>query len=82
MATVPKTITVTDQHNSWMADQVDDGCFTNDSERIRERIRFEQERIAERDAVRQALIDGERSGEPQRFDFVAFIRRKRTEHGG
>ncbi len=82
MATVRKTITVTDQQNSWIASQVHNGRFTNDSELIRELIRREQERTVEREAVRQALIEGERSGEPQSFDFATFTRRKRAQHGG
>lgn len=82
MATVRKTITVTDQQNSWIANQVHDGRFTNDSELICELIRREQERMQERDAVHQALIEGERSGEPQSFDVAVFSRRKRAQHSG
>lgn len=33
------------------------------------------------DAVRQALIEGEQSGEPERFDFAAFKQRKYAQHG-
>lgn len=40
----------------------------------------EQERSAELQAVRQALIEGERSGQPEVFDFAAFIERKRAQH--
>lgn len=82
MATIRKTITVTDQQDSWITSQVQAGRFTNDSELIRDLIRREQERTAEMDAVRQALIEGERSGEPQHFDFAAFTRRKLAQHGG
>jgi antitoxin ParD1/3/4 len=81
MSTIRKTITVTDQQNAWIATQVQDGRFTNDSELIRDLIRREQERTAELEAVRQSLIEGERSGEPQNFDFAAFTRRKRVQHG-
>ena len=31
-------------------------------------------------AIRQALIEGEQSGESERFDFAAFKRRKSFEH--
>jgi antitoxin ParD1/3/4 len=82
MATVRKTITVTEQQDRWIADQVDAGRFTNDSELIRDLIRREQERVAELQAIRQALVDGEQSGEPQPFDFDAFLRHKVAEHGG
>lgn len=82
MSTIRKTITVTDQQNAWIATQVQDGRFANDSELIRDLIRREQERTVELEAVRQSLIKGERSGEPQSFDFAAFTRRKRVQHGG
>ena len=82
MATIRKTVTVTGQQDSWIASQVQAGRFANDSELIRDLIRREQERTAERDAVRQALIEGERSGDPQSFDFAAFTRRKASQHGG
>lgn len=82
MATVRKTITVTDQQDRWISAQVHAGRFTNDSELIRDLIRREQERGSEIDAVRRALVEGERSGKPQAFDFAAFTRRKRAQHGG
>lgn len=82
MATIRKTITVTDQQDAWISAQVEAGRFTNDSELIRDLIRREQERNAKIEAVRKALIEGEHSGEPQPFDFAAFARRKRAQHGG
>jgi len=81
MTTVRKTITVTDQQDMWIAEQVRAGRFTNDSELIRDLIRREQERNAELESVRQALIAGESSGEPQLFDFGDFSRRKLAQHG-
>lgn len=82
MATVRKTITVTDQQDDWITSQVEAGRFTNDSELIRDLIRREQERTAHMDAVREALIAGERSGPPEDFDFAAFTQRKLTQLGG
>lgn len=76
MATVRKTITLTEQQNIWIADQIEAGRYTNDSEAIRDLIRREQQRGAEIESIRQALIEGEQSGEPEPFDFVAFKRRK------
>ncbi|MEO8546158.1 MAG: type II toxin-antitoxin system ParD family antitoxin, partial [Burkholderiaceae bacterium] len=55
---------------------------TNDSEYIRDLIRREQERIAQVDALRAALIEGENSGLPQMFDAGAFMARMMTgAHG-
>jgi antitoxin ParD1/3/4 len=81
MATVRKTITLTEQQNSWIAAQIAAGSYTNDSEAIRDLIRREQARGAEVEAIRQALIEGEQSGEPQPFDFDAFLVRMNAEHG-
>jgi antitoxin ParD1/3/4 len=81
MASVRKTITLTEQQNAWIADQIAAGLYTNDSEAIRDLIRREQERRADIDSIRQALIEGEQSGEPERFDFTAFKQRKLAQHG-
>lgn len=81
MATVRKTITLTEQQNAWIAAQIDAGHYTNDSEAIRDLIRREQERSTEIESIRQALIEGEQSGEPEPFDFTAFKRRKAGKHG-
>ena len=81
MASVRKTITLTEQQSAWIAAQIDAGSYTNDSEAIRDLIRREQERSLEIDNIRQALIEGEQSGEPEPFDFAAFKQRKAAQHG-
>ncbi|MFD0914493.1 type II toxin-antitoxin system ParD family antitoxin [Methylophilus luteus] len=81
MTTVRKTITVTDQQDAWIKSQIEAGNYTNDSEYIRDLIRKEQERFAEIDVIRQALIDGENSGEPRPFDVAAFKQRMQGRHG-
>lgn len=63
---VKKSITITHQQDDWLKNQLASGFFGNESEIIRELIRErqqkEQETIAEIAAIRQALIDGEKSG--------------------
>ncbi|MFT6570623.1 MAG: antitoxin ParD1/3/4 [Sphingomonas echinoides] len=81
MASVRKTITLTEHQNAWIANQIRAGLYTNDSEAIRDLIRREQERRADIESIRQALIEGEQSGEPERFDFAAFKQRKLAQHG-
>ncbi len=81
MATVRKTITLTDQQDHWIKAQIEAGHYTNDSEYIRDLIRREQERSAEIEAVRAALIEGENSGEPTLFEAAAFKRRMLASHG-
>lgn len=81
MASVRKTITLTEQQNAWIAAQIAAGSYTNDSEAIRDLIRREQERGFEIERIRQALTEGEQSGEPEPFDFAAFKRRKAAQDG-
>ena len=81
MATVRKTITLTDKQDSWIKAQIDAGHYTNDSEYIRDLIRREQERSAEIEALRAALIEGEASGEAKPFDAGVFKQKMRASHG-
>jgi antitoxin ParD1/3/4 len=81
MATIRKTITLTDAQDGWIKSQIKAGGFTNDSEYIRDLIRREQERSTEVDLIRAALKEGEASGEPQPFDLQAFKQRMRAAHG-
>ena len=57
-----KTITVTEQQNSWIKSQVDSGQYGNDSEYLRELIRNDQEYKHKIELLRYALIEGEKSG--------------------
>lgn len=81
MGTVRKTITLTDQQDNWIKAHINAGHYTNDSECIRDLIRREQERSLEMEAIRTALIEGEASGEPKRFDTEAFKQKMMTAHG-
>jgi antitoxin ParD1/3/4 len=81
MGTLRKTITLTDQQDSWIKAQIHVGHYTNDSECIRDLIRREQERGLEIEAIRTALIEGEASGEPKRFDVAAFKQKMLAVHG-
>lgn len=81
MGTVRKTITLTDQQDNWVKAQINAGQYTNDSECIRDLIRREQERSVELESIRAALIEGEASGEPRRFDAAEFKQRMLATHG-
>lgn len=81
MATVRKTITLTDKQDGWIKAQIEAGHYTNDSEYIRDLIRREQERSAEIESVRAALLEGEASGEPRPFDAGAFRQRMLASRG-
>ena len=79
MGTIRKTITVTDREDSWIKTRVASGRFADDSEYIRDLIRRDQ---AEIEAIRAALIEGEKSGEPQPFDGDQFKREMAAAWGG
>ncbi len=62
MAMVKKSVTVTAQQEAWIQTQMATGNYATDSEIIREAIREKQLRSAEVEAVRAALVEGEKSG--------------------
>ena len=86
MAMVKKSISVTDQQDRWIKAQIQSGHFGNESEVVRELIRErqirEQETQADIEAIRSALIEGERSGLSKRTPdqiMKAVIERKRNQ---
>jgi antitoxin ParD1/3/4 len=81
MSTTRKTITVTEQQDSWIKAQIAAGKFTNDSEYIRDLIRRDQASNAEIETIRAALIEAEQSGEPKPFDSDRFKRDMKAKHG-
>jgi len=81
MTTVRKTITLTDQQNTWIKSQINAGHYTNDSEFIRDLIRREQERSVEIESIHTALVVGEESGEPSAFNSSAFKQRMHATYG-
>ncbi len=81
VATVRKTITLTEQQDAWIATRIAAGAYTTDGEVIRDLIRREQERGLAIGAIQQALIEGEQSGDPAPFDFPEFRRRKAAQYG-
>ena len=62
MAMVKKSITVTDQQEDWIQQQMNSGHYGTDSELIREALREKQNRMAEVEAIRTLLMEGENSG--------------------
>ena len=62
MTTVRKTITLTETQNEWIKAQIDSGAYTNDSEVLRDLIRKAQQESFEIEAIRAALMEGEKSG--------------------
>ena len=58
MATIRKTITLTNQQDQWIKTRIAAGGFTNDSEYIRDLVRRDQEQNAQFLALKQAIQEG------------------------
>ena len=61
-----KTITITDQMESWVKSQVDSGKYGNDSEYFRDLVRQDQERREAETRLRFMLDEAESSDESDR----------------
>jgi antitoxin ParD1/3/4 len=59
---IKKSITVTETQEAWIQSQLASGQYASDSEIVREALREKQERMAEIERIRGALIDAEDSG--------------------
>ncbi|PCK01485.1 MAG: type II toxin-antitoxin system ParD family antitoxin, partial [Alteromonadaceae bacterium] len=59
---IKKSITVTDQQESWIKSQMAAGNYGTDSELIREALREKQMRMAEIELIRAKLMAAEQSG--------------------
>jgi antitoxin ParD1/3/4 len=83
MGTVRKTITFTEQQDQWIKAKIAAGQFTNDSEYIRDLVRRDQEKNAELEMLRAALIEGERSGVSARTpdDIRTAVQERMRKHG-
>ncbi|GJL52853.1 MAG: antitoxin protein parD-4 [Nitrospirales bacterium] len=84
MATVRKTITLTDQQDQWIKAQIEGGDFTNDSEYIRDLVRRDQEQNAKFRALKAAIQEGLDSGvnnKTVRDIWEEAEARNKTKHG-
>ncbi|RUO25534.1 type II toxin-antitoxin system ParD family antitoxin [Aliidiomarina minuta] len=66
-----KTITLTEQQDSWVKGQIESGHFGNDSEYIRHLIRRDQQAQERLVTLREALTAGELNGKAQPLDISA-----------
>ena len=62
MATIRKTITLSDSQDAWIKAQIARGAFTNDSEYIRDLVRRDQEGQNSLAELGQAIAEGLESG--------------------
>ncbi|NCN83506.1 MAG: type II toxin-antitoxin system ParD family antitoxin [Sphingomonadales bacterium] len=62
MATVRKTITLSESQDAWIKSQIARGEFTNDSEYIRDLVRRDQSQQDRLATLREAIAEGLDSG--------------------
>jgi antitoxin ParD1/3/4 len=72
-------INLGDHFSDFIDSQVAAGRYDDASEVVRAGLRLLEEREARLAALRGALIEGERSGPSEPFDFDAFIARRQGE---
>jgi len=74
------SVTIGDHFDSFISQQVRAGRYGSASDVVRAGLRLLEEHEMKVKALQDALIAGERSGEPGPFDFEAFKARKRAAH--
>ena len=62
MKTTRKTITLSEQQDSWVKARIESGDYTNDSEYFRDMIRRDQQESGEMLALKKAVQEGINSG--------------------
>ena len=81
MPMIKKSITVTDQQESWIQAQLATGNYATDSEIVREALREKQMRMHETEQIRTALTEAEqndftsRNKEEIRQEFIDEMKR-------
>ena len=71
------SISLDDHFADFLAREVSTGRYRSASEVIRAGLRLLEDQEIQMAALRAALIAGEESGEPEEFDFDAFIAAKK-----
>ena len=67
-----------DHFIGFIDERVASGRYNSASDGVRAGLRLLEEHEAKVEALRETLIEGEQSGPPTRFDFNAFIARKKS----
>jgi len=75
------SISLGDHFTGFVDTQVQTGRYNSASEVMRAGLRLLEEREEKLSALRQALIDGENSGEPVPFDGASFLTQMHKKYG-
>lgn len=62
MGMIKKSISLTERQDGWLKAQIESGHYGNESEVLRDLIRQRMNRESEIEAIRRALVEGEKSG--------------------
>ena len=73
------SVTLGEHFEGFIAQQIEEGRYESKSEVVRAAMRLLEEHEQRVVALRQALIDGEQSGEPVAFSMKAIIEEARKE---
>jgi antitoxin ParD1/3/4 len=73
------SVTLGEHFEGFIAQQIEEGRYESKSEVVRAAMRLLEEHEQKVVALRQALIDGEQSGEPVPFSMKAIIEEAREE---
>jgi antitoxin ParD1/3/4 len=73
------SVTLGEHFEGFIAQQIEEGRYESKSEVVRAAMRLLEEHEQKVVALRQALIDGEQSGEPVPFSMKAIIEEARNE---
>ena len=76
----PVHVTIGEPFDSFIDSQVESGRFSSAEAVVEAGLRLLEEEQAKIDRLREALIEGEQSGEPRPFDRDAFLARMRERH--
>jgi antitoxin ParD1/3/4 len=77
------TFGLDEHYSAFIEDQIASGRYRSASDVVRAGLRLLEGQEIQLRALREALIEGERSGPSTSFDFDAFLARKRAgERGG
>lgn len=71
------SISLDDHFANFLSREVETGRYRSASEVVRAALRLLEDQETQMAALRSALIVGEDSGEPQEFDFDAFVASKK-----